>query len=421
MIPPQKFFVAGISFKKTDIELRSKFAFSPGQCSSLYPVTESDCFQHFFILSTCNRTEIYGFAPCEYVFLSLLQRHAKASSQEVSQHVYVKEGAKAVRHFLSVASGLDSQIPGDYEIISQIKSAFQLAKEHRRTNGYLEKLFNFAMQASKEVKVSTSFSNGAVSVIYAAAQKISKQKNIHKVVVLGAGSTGQQAVGYLRKLMPNVKISLINRDTEKLKPIASMFNIQGASLENLRDELKDADTMIVATNANKPVVYKEDLIGSRMKLIFDLSVPQNVAGDVCTMDQVKYYSVDSISTLTDANVQVRLAEIPKVKDIVTNYAGKFSQWSARHHYFSVASQASVGGNSLSRKELTGLFDQWHKSLQCDSGFVPYSAKASESILSALKSAYPSVQLAKSTDNTTPVASSYSHPCFTKSRCSCHKG
>ena len=201
----------------------------------------------------------------------------------------VKEGNKAVRHFLSVASGLDSQIPGDYEIISQIKSAFQLAKEHKRTNGYLEKLFNFAMQASKEVKVSTSFSNGAVSVIYAAAQKISKQKNIHKVVVLGAGSTGQQAVGYLRKLMPNVKISLINRDTEKLKPIASMFNIQGASLENLRDELKDADTMIVATNANKPLVNKEHLIGSRMKLIFDLSVPQNVAGDVCTMDQVKYY------------------------------------------------------------------------------------------------------------------------------------
>ena len=121
MIPPQKFFVAGISFKKTDFELRSKFAFSPGQCSSLYSVIESHCFQHFFILSTCNRTEIYGFAPCEYVFLSLLQRHAKASSQEVSQHVYVKEGAKAVRHFLSVASGLDSQIPGDYEIISQIK------------------------------------------------------------------------------------------------------------------------------------------------------------------------------------------------------------------------------------------------------------------------------------------------------------
>ena len=394
MIYPQKFFVTGISFKKTDIELRSKFAFAPGQCSSMYSAIGSDCFQHFFILSTCNRTEIYGFAPCEYMLLSLLQRHAKASSQEVNQYVYLKEGNKAVRHFLSVASGLDSQIPGDYEIISQIKSAFQLAKEHRRTNGYLEKLFNFAMQASKEVKGSTAFSNGTISVIYAVAQKISKQKNIHKVVVLGAGGTGQQAVGYLKKVMPNVKITLVNRDAEKLKPIVSMFNIQGASLENLRDELKDTDTMIVATNANKPLVNREHLIGSRMKSIFDLSVPQNVTKDVYTMDQVKYYNVDSISTLTDATIQVRLAEIPKVKDIVTHYERKFSQWSARHHYFSVASQASVGGNFLSRKELTGLFDQWHKSLQYDSGFIPYSATVSDSILLAIKSAYPTAQFGK---------------------------
>jgi glutamyl-tRNA reductase len=418
---PQKFYVAGISFKKTDIDLRSKFAFAPGQCSSRYSVIASDCFQHFFILSTCNRTEIYGFAPCEYVLLSLLQRQAKVSTQELNRYVYVREGNKAVRHFLSVASGLDSQIPGDYEIISQIKSAFQLAKQHRRTNGYLEKLFNFAMQASKEVKACTSFSNGAVSVIYAAAQKISKQKNIHKVVVLGAGSAGQQAVGYLKKLMPDGQITLINRDTEKLKPIASMFNIQGASLENLRDELKDADTMIVATNANRPLVNREHLIGSRMKLIFDLSLPQNVAEDVCAMDQVKYYNVDSISTLTDANIQLRLAEIPKVKDIVTKYERKFSQWSARHHYFSVAWQASVGGNLLSRKELTCMFDQWHKSLQYDSDFIPYSASASDSILLALKSAYPTIQLTESTRHPTLFASCYSHTCLTKTKCSCQKG
>lgn len=392
MIHPQNFFVAGISFKKTDIRLRSKFAFAPGQCSSIYAATKADFFQHYFILSTCNRTEIYGFAPCKYVLYSLFQRHANASPEEVNQYVYVKEGNDAVRHFLSVASGMDSQIPGDYEIISQIKSAFQLAKEHQRTNGYLEKLFNFAMQASKEVKANTSFSNGAVSVIYATVQKISKQKNIHKVVVLGAGSTGQQAVGYLKKVMPNVKVTLMNRDTEKLKPVVSMFNIQGASLENLHDELKDADALIVATNANKPLVNREHLIGSRIKFIFDLSVPQNAAEDVSTMDQVKYYNVDSVSTLTDATIQVRLAEIPKVKGIVTNYERKFSEWSARHHYFSVASQASVSGNLLSRKELAGLFDQWHKSLQYDPAFIPYSASASDSIISALKSAYPTVRL-----------------------------
>ena len=426
MIHSQNFFVAGISFKKTDIRLRSKFAFAAGQCSSIYASTKANCFQHYFILSTCNRTEIYGFAPCKYVLYSLFQRHANASPEEVNQYVYGKEGNNAVRHFLSVASGMDSQIPGDYEIISQIKSAFQLAKEHRRTNGYLERLFNFAMQASKEVKANTSFSNGTVSAIYATVKKLSKQKTIHKVVVLGAGCTGQQTVGYLKKLMPNVKITLMNRDAERLNAVASMFNIQGAPLENLRDELKDADAIIVATNANKPLVSREHLVGSRIKFIFDLSVPQNVAEDVCAMDQIKYYNVDSISTLTDATIQVRLAEIPKVKGIVINYERKFSEWSARHHYFSLASQASVAGNLLSRKELTSSFDQWHKSLQYDPTFIPYSARASDSILLALKSAYPTVRLSTSLQETSVHASCCAHShsrqptCFMATRCGCQQ-
>ena len=149
MTHPQTFFVAGISFKKTDIRLRSKFAFAPDQCSTIYDKTDADCSPNYFILSTCNRTEIYGFAPCKYVLSSFFKRHTNASPEEVNRYVYVKEGNDAVKHFLSVASGMDSQIPGDYEIIAQIKSSFQLAKVHQRTNGYLEKLFNFAMQASK--------------------------------------------------------------------------------------------------------------------------------------------------------------------------------------------------------------------------------------------------------------------------------
>lgn len=426
MIHPQHFFAAGISFKKTDIRLRSKFAFASSHCSSIYAATQAACFQHYFILSTCNRTEIYGFAPCKYVLPSLFQRHTNASPEEVNRYVYVKEGNEAVRHLLSVASGMDSQIPGDYEIIAQIKSAFKLAKDHQRTNGYLERLFNFAMQASKEVKANTSFSNGTVSTIYATVKKLSKQKTIHKVVVLGAGSTGQQTVGYLKKLMPNVEITLMNRDTAKLKSITSVFNINGAPLENLRDELKDADALIVATNADEPLVCREHIIGSRIKFIFDLSVPQNVAEDVCTMDQIKYHNVDSISMLTDAAIQTRITEIPKVKEIVRSYEKKFSAWSARHQYFSVASQASVAGNLLSHKEVARLFDQWHESLQHDPTFRPNSAGARKSILSALKSVYPTVRLSTPLENTS-VPASCSAPshlqqptCFVANRCACHR-
>lgn len=355
MVHPQHFFVAGVSFRKTNIRLRSKFSFAPDQCSTIYNGVQLDCFQHYFILSTCNRTEIYGFAPCQYVLHLLLQQYANVSPDELTQYVYTKEGISAVRHLFCVASGMDSQIPGDYEIVSQIKSAFQLAKKHQRTNGYLERLFNFAMQASKEVKANTSFSSGTVSTIYATAKKISEQKAIHRVVILGAGNTGLQTVGYLRKLMPRLQITLVNRDTEKLKAAASMFNTQGISLENLHAALKDTDALVVATNANKPLIRREHLIGSRIRYIFDLSVPQNVGDDIYAMDQISCYNVDSISRLTDATIQTRLTEIPKVKRIVTKYVEKFSDWSARYQDYSSATQG-VAGNPLKSKELAGLLD-----------------------------------------------------------------
>lgn len=395
MVHAQRFFVAGISFKKTDIRLRSKFAFAPEQCSTIYAAAPADYFQHYFILSTCNRTEIYGFAPCRYVLYSIFQEHANASPDEVSQYVYVKEGSDAVRHLLSVASGIDSQIPGDYEVISQIKSAFQLAKAHLRTNGYLERLFNFAMRASKEIKTNTSFSNGTVSAIYATVKKLSAQKAIGKVVVLGAGSTGQQVIGYLKKLMPYVEVVLINRDVEKLRIVASMFNIRGESLSKLHDEVREAHALIVTTQANEPLVNRQHISGSNVRFVFDLSVPQNVAEDVNSMKQVRYYNVDSISALTDATIRTRLAEVPKVKSIVNTYEKKFAEWAVRHHYFSLASQATVAGHFLSRKELAGLFDQWHQSMKNDPTLIPYSARTSESILSVLKSVYPTVRLSSS--------------------------
>lgn len=417
MIHPQHFFVAGVSFRKTNISLRSKFSLTPHHCSSIYASTHADYFQHYFILSTCNRTEIYGFAPCKYVLYSLLQQHGNVPPEELNQYVYAKEGNDAVRHLFCVASGMDSQIPGDYEIISQIKSAFQLAKENQRTNGYLERLFNYAMQASKEVKANTSFSSGTVSTIYATVKKLSQQKAIHKVVVLGVGSTGLQTVGYLKKLMPDLGITLVNRDPANLKQAVSMFNVQGGSLENLGNELKNADAMIVATSANKPLVRREHLIGSRIRWIFDLSIPQNVADDARAMDQIKYYNVDSISTLTNAAIQTRLSEIPKVKAIVTNYVKKFADWSARYHYFSLASQASVAGYPLSDKELARLFDQWQKSQPSDRTVVSFSASARDSIVSALKSAYPTVRLATPLQKISNGASCCVHSLSQQSTCS----
>src|SRR5689334_23146684 len=122
----QKFFVTGISYKKSDLNHRSRFAFNHDECVQTYSAHEGN----FFILSTCNRTEIYGFGD-ERELGSLLLKKGKTD-------LYTKQDEEAINHFFRVAAGLDSQIPGDYEIIAQIKSSFLLAKAHGRVNGFLE-------------------------------------------------------------------------------------------------------------------------------------------------------------------------------------------------------------------------------------------------------------------------------------------
>ncbi|MCW5911150.1 MAG: glutamyl-tRNA reductase [Cyclobacteriaceae bacterium] len=425
MMEQGNFFAIGVSFKKTDIAHRSKFAFTPDQCEALYRRTNIFCFQNFFILSTCNRTELYGFAPCEYVPLTLLQQHTGLTQQELMPYVYVKKDSEAVHHFFSVASGLDSQIPGDYEITAQIKSAFQLAKEHRHTNGYLERLFNFGLQASKEVKTTTSFSNGTVSVMYTAVQQLANKKGINNVLVLGAGQTAQQVITYLKKFMPDTVVTLVNRDTVKGIGVAREAGVAYQSFGKLPQQLKHSDAVMVATHATQPLITRSLLKNTSIKHVYDLSVPQNVSADVATLRHIELQNVDSISVSTNATLQSRLAEIPKVKKIIRSYKEKFMEWAARHHYFSVASRASVAGHGLPRRELTSSFNEWHKSFQSGS-VLPYSAQATATIVKAIQASFPSARLIHSTYNkseTHETCHPHCHPnqsaCVMASQCGLH--
>jgi len=207
-----RFFVVGLSYKKTDLTYRSRFAFNHDECVETYRTAEG----LFFILSTCNRTELYGFGNHEESLKAILCKKGDCT-QDV---IYIKSGEDAVSHFFKVAAGLDSQIPGDYEIIAQIKNSFLLAKQHSKTNGFMEKVFNYALQASKQIKNTTSFSDGTISVAFIVASQLSKM-DLRKVTILGAGDTGELMVRYLQKLNPKIQINLVNRDTTKLHVVAS--------------------------------------------------------------------------------------------------------------------------------------------------------------------------------------------------------
>jgi glutamyl-tRNA reductase len=323
-----RFFVVGLSYKKSDLTHRSRFAFNHDECREAYKSSAG----HFFILSTCNRTEVYGFSANETVLTSLLQQKAGCTNEEFATLAYTKEDEDAILHFFRVAAGLDSQIPGDYEIIAQIKSAFMLAKEHTKTNGFMEKIFNFALQASKEIKNTTSFSNGTISVAWSVASQLAKE-NVRRVTVLGAGDTGELVIRYLQKLRPELQISLVNRDKTKLYLIASTYDVIPFPIEMLGDAIASSDALVVTTNASGPLVDLTHTEGSPLKVIFDLSVPRNVHDDV--YQSMNVLDVDSVSSQINTTIENRLREIPMVESIITKHIEEFKNWSLRRQLYSI--------------------------------------------------------------------------------------
>ena len=183
--------VVGVNFHKTALEIRGKFAFSTEQLQEIYNHPSTKYTSPFFILSSCNRTEVYGLNANPEDLMDVLAFNGRLSREEVQKHVFVKSGEEVMRHVFRVASGLDSQIIGDYEITGQLKNAFALAKANGRTDGYLEKMVNTALQISKRIKNETALSDGTTSVSYAAIQMLKQMDNGGeqvRVCLLGLGT-----------------------------------------------------------------------------------------------------------------------------------------------------------------------------------------------------------------------------------------
>jgi glutamyl-tRNA reductase len=325
--------VAGVSFKTSELRSRSRFAFNAEACRYAYSDSPSEL--SFFILSTCNRTEVYAWTDFVEPLLEILHAQAQCTSEELNKMVYVKRGSQAVEHFFRVAAGLESQIIGDYDIISQIKTAFRGAKEHRRANGMLEKLVNFALQASKEVKNSTSFSDGTMSVPYAVVKQMLGRDDVKTITVAGAGETGELVVKYIRSYLPYCNIRLVNRDEERLQSLASKYDVMQFPITALGQSLIDSDVLVVTTNAVAPIVDRAHLENTSVKFVFDLSVPRNVSPAVYKMNTINVFDVDRISESIQNNLNTRLSEIPKVERIVVDHSTAFDDWMRRRESFTV--------------------------------------------------------------------------------------
>ena len=327
--------VIGISHKKADATIRGGFSLSPNNKRNILLQGKSMGIKNLLVNSTCNRTEIYGLVSNSAPLFELLCNNSKGSYQTLQKYGYVLENGEAINHIFKVGAGLDSQILGDFEIISQLKISAKLSKKHNVYGPYMNRLIDCVIQTSKRIKNETGLSTGATSVSFASVQYILKTvKSVKKknILLFGTGKIGRNTCENLIKHTKNEHITLINRTREKADKLAYKFKLNVKNYSHLQEEIAKADILIVATGAQNPTIDRQLIIGKKKLLILDLSIPKNVNDDVKNLANVTLTHLDELSEITDVTLQKRKQFIPKAESIIQEEKIDFESWSEYRKY-----------------------------------------------------------------------------------------
>ncbi|WP_040280661.1 glutamyl-tRNA reductase [Psychroserpens damuponensis] len=323
------FYAIGLSYKKADAKIRGHFSLDEDSKHAVLEQAKQNGIESLIVTSTCNRTEIYGFAEHPFQLIQLLCDNTKGTVEEFQRVAYVYKNKDAISHMFRVGSGLDSQILGDFEIISQLKVSARLSKKHNVFNPFLERLVNSVIQASKRIKTETEISSGATSVSFASVQYIMKsidhvsEKNI---LLFGTGKIGRNTCENLVKHTKNPHITLINRTKDKAEAIAGKFNLLVKDYSQLQEEINSSDILVVATGAQNPTVDKHCIQTSKPLLILDLSIPKNVNENVSELNNVTLVHLDDLAQITDDTLERRKAHIPVAESIIEDIKTEFNAW-----------------------------------------------------------------------------------------------
>jgi len=323
------FYVVGINYKKTDAAIRGQFAINNEQYERILALAPSRHLNELFILSTCNRTEIYGFADNAGQLASLLCTETIGDMDTFMEMAYVKRGSPAIEHLFLVGAGIDSQILGDYEIVGQLKQAVKFARERQFIGASIERLVNCVLQSSKSIKNQTALSGGTVSVSFAAIQYI--RENISdlsnkNILLIGTGKIGRNTCRNMVDYLSTHNITLVNRTESRADELAAEMGVQSAPLEQISERAAAADIILVATNAELPTLLRSHVEGHGAKLLIDLSIPCNIDESVTTIPGITLINVDELSKIKDETLQKREAEVPKAKAIIAEHISELMEW-----------------------------------------------------------------------------------------------
>ena len=349
------FYSIGLSYKKADADIRGKFSVDTQAKSKLLLQAKEEGIESLIVTSTCNRTEIYGFAQHPFQLIKLLCENSKGTVEEFQKVAYVYKNQEAVSHMFRVGTGLDSQILGDFEIISQLKTAFVASKSLGLANSFLERLINAVIQASKKIKTDTEISSGATSVSFAAVQYIMRnveQIGEKNILLFGTGKIGRNTCENLVKHSKNEHITLINRTKDKAEKLAGKLNLIVKDYADLQLELQKTDVVVVATGAQNPTIDKAILNLKKPLLILDLSIPKNVNENVKDLENVTLVHLDNLSQITDETLENRKLHIPAAEAIIDEIKEEFITWTRGRKFAPTIHALKAKLNTIKDSELS---------------------------------------------------------------------
>lgn len=330
-VPPQLFLV-GANHHRTPLELREKLALTAekmdrfcGELSRLRGLRE------FAVLNTCNRVEFYGVAEDPQTMEALQSQFCAFQGFSAEEFASIREqavGRGAVEHLLAVASGLESQMLGETEILGQVKDAYAAAQERRTVGPVLNRLFQKSFQHAKYVRTNTAITEGQISVANVAvdlAQKIYGHLEKTRILLVGAGDIGEKTSKAFQS-RGAASLTIASRTMERAMELAQEYGAAALPFDTVPGRLSEFDIVVCSTAAPHAVILARDVAAAVKKrralplFFIDLALPRDVEAEVGRVENVFVYNLDDLAKIAEDNRAARAAEVAKAKTILQEKA-----------------------------------------------------------------------------------------------------
>jgi glutamyl-tRNA reductase len=331
-------FSVGISHHTASVDVRERMWLSADEARAVLRALKEHFFSECMLVSTCNRTELYGVLRDPVVnegrITGLLLDAKHANDVVRPDHFIAHRAGAAVHQLFKVAAGIDSMVIGDIQILNQVKEAFQAAGEQHTLGPVMNRLMQATLHVGKRVRTETSLCEGAVSVSYAAvelASKIFADLSRKSALLIGAGDTGELTMKHLvGKGIGH--ISVANRTRARAEALVADLGGSVVDYEHIVDALRTADIVVTSVNSPTYVVGPDDVHsvmrqrGNNPLFIIDIGVPRNVNPAARKIENLFLYDIDSLNSIVDRNLEKRKGEIPHVTAILREELVEFFRW-----------------------------------------------------------------------------------------------